>query len=283
MDLNSQNFNQAISSEKPIIVDFWAPWCGPCKLISPTVDEIGQEYADRVSVAKVNVDENNDIAMRYGVMSIPTLKFFKGGQVIGEIVGAAPKQMIVAQLENILANASKQTSAFHQSYIAARHKQKCRLNNQDNRPDFFAVVEHRTADNIVADNFAVDSTAVYSIAADTAADTDIEQSNAAVLDNSMGMIAQPGWFAHADQLKYSQDPRKHNDPPSNPSSCHFAELCCKLGLNCPNSYLHSELDCQKISYLRIAPDRLGYSQDLLQPQPFAKAVGKYHVQQLDFG
>ncbi len=102
MELNGQNFNDSINSDIPVIVDFWAPWCGPCKVLSPTVDEIGQEYQGKATVAKVNVDENNDIAMRYGIMSIPTLKFFKNGKIVGEIVGAAPKQMIIQELEKHL-------------------------------------------------------------------------------------------------------------------------------------------------------------------------------------
>lgn len=102
MDLNRDNFDQALQADVPVIVDFWAPWCGPCKVLSPTVEEIGETYKGRANVAKINVDENNDIAMRYGVMSLPTLKFFKGGKVVGEIVGAAPRQMIVAELEKHL-------------------------------------------------------------------------------------------------------------------------------------------------------------------------------------
>lgn len=102
MDLTSKNFNEALQTDVPVIVDFWAPWCGPCKVLSPTVEEIGETYKGRALVAKINVDENNDVAMRYGVMSLPTLKFFKNGQVVGEVVGAAPRQMIVAELEKHL-------------------------------------------------------------------------------------------------------------------------------------------------------------------------------------
>src|SRR5438105_4048479 len=103
MDLNKNNFDQEVlHSELPVIVDFWAPWCGPCKAISPTVEEIGQEYQGKAKVTKLNVDDENEIAMRYGVMSIPTLKFFKSGKQVGEIIGAAPKASIVAELQKHL-------------------------------------------------------------------------------------------------------------------------------------------------------------------------------------
>jgi thioredoxin 1 len=104
--LNKDNFNKdVVNSEKPILVDFWAPWCGPCKVLSPIVEEIGHDYEGKINIGKINVDENNELAMQFGVMSIPTLKFFKGGRVIGEIVGAAPKQMITAMIDQNLAKA----------------------------------------------------------------------------------------------------------------------------------------------------------------------------------
>lgn len=104
MDLNKDNFEQEVlKSEQTVVVDFWAPWCGPCKILSPIVEEIANEYAGKLKVHKINVDENNEIAMNYGIMSIPTLKIFKSGKVAGEIVGAAPKQMIMAQLDPIIA------------------------------------------------------------------------------------------------------------------------------------------------------------------------------------
>lgn len=103
MDLTKENFNQEVlQSELPVVVDFWATWCGPCKVLSPTVEEIGKEFEGRAKVHKIDVDSNNDLATQYGVMSIPTLKFFKGGKQVGEIIGAAPKVSIVAELQKHL-------------------------------------------------------------------------------------------------------------------------------------------------------------------------------------
>ncbi len=103
MELNKTNFEQEVlKSNLPVVVDFWAPWCGPCKVLSPIVEEIAKDYEGKIKVHKVNVDENNELSMSYGIMSIPTLKIFKSGKIAGEIVGAAPKQMITSQLDNIL-------------------------------------------------------------------------------------------------------------------------------------------------------------------------------------
>lgn len=98
--ITEENFDsEVIGSQTPVLVDFWAEWCGPCKVLSPLIAEIGSEYAGKVKIAKVNVDENGNLAMKYGIMSIPTMKFFKGGKIVGEIIGAAPKTTIESELK----------------------------------------------------------------------------------------------------------------------------------------------------------------------------------------
>ncbi len=101
--LTDSNFDvEVLNSKLPVMVDFWAVWCGPCKVLSPIVEEIAKEYEGKLKVGKVNVDENNATAARYGVMSIPTLKFFKEGKLVGELIGAAPKATVEAELKKHL-------------------------------------------------------------------------------------------------------------------------------------------------------------------------------------
>ncbi len=100
---SDDNFDeQVIASEQPVMVDFWAEWCGPCHMIAPVVEEIAQEYKDRVTVGKLNVDENPGIAARYGVRSIPSILLFKDGQVSQQIVGAVPKMHLTEMLDQVL-------------------------------------------------------------------------------------------------------------------------------------------------------------------------------------
>ncbi len=101
--LNVDSFDEAISTtDKPIIVDFWAEWCGPCKMIAPVLDEIASENSEKITVGKVNVDENPDLARRFEVMSIPTLIVFQNGEPIKRLVGAKNKAGLLEDLSDII-------------------------------------------------------------------------------------------------------------------------------------------------------------------------------------
>ena len=94
--------NEVLESPVPVLVDFWAAWCGPCKMIAPSLEQLAGEMAGRATVAKVNVDENGDVANRFGIRSIPTLMIFKEGRVVDQIVGALPKEQIRRMVEKHL-------------------------------------------------------------------------------------------------------------------------------------------------------------------------------------
>jgi thioredoxin 1 len=95
-DVNFQT--EVLKSDQPVLLDFWAEWCGPCKMIAPMVEEIAKEYADKLKVGKVDVDSNQQTSMQYGIRSIPTLLIFKGGKVVDQLVGAVPKKMLAEKI-----------------------------------------------------------------------------------------------------------------------------------------------------------------------------------------
>ncbi len=103
LELNAANFeNEVLKSDVPVLVDFWAAWCGPCRAIAPIVEQLATEYAGKVKIGKVNVDENRDLAQQFGVMSIPTLIFFKNGQKVDQVIGFTSKADLEKKLEATL-------------------------------------------------------------------------------------------------------------------------------------------------------------------------------------
>ena len=100
--LSNENFNkEVLNSEKPVLVDFWATWCGPCKMIAPIISEISEEFNNKVKVGKVNVDEEKELAIKYGISSIPTLVIFKDGKIAKTLIGFRAKEEIKEVLNNI--------------------------------------------------------------------------------------------------------------------------------------------------------------------------------------
>ncbi|EKE16201.1 MAG: hypothetical protein ACD_11C00027G0001 [uncultured bacterium] len=103
LELTEKNFEQEVlNSDKPVLVDFWAPWCGPCQMMGPIIDDLAKAMEGKARVRKVNVDENEKISREYGIMSIPALKIFKGGKVVKEFVGVQAMENLKSELESLM-------------------------------------------------------------------------------------------------------------------------------------------------------------------------------------
>ncbi len=102
MEITSQNFNELIAQGKPVMVDFWATWCGPCKKVAPLVEELATEYEGQAIIGKVNVEEEDDLVAQFGIRNIPTILYFKDGAVVDKVVGAVSKSELEGKLKAIL-------------------------------------------------------------------------------------------------------------------------------------------------------------------------------------
>ena len=101
--VNDSNFDAVVTaSDQPVVVDFWATWCGPCRMISPIVDQMAEKYAGRVNVVKCNVDESSEVPVKFGIRNIPTLLFFKNGELVDRLVGAVPQAELEKKIESLL-------------------------------------------------------------------------------------------------------------------------------------------------------------------------------------
>lgn len=106
IEITDTNFDEIINSDKPVLVDFWAEWCGPCKMIGPLVEEIAGEYEGKAVVGKVDVDANPQVSAKFGIRSIPTLLFFRNGEIVDKQVGAVPKNVLAQKLDAQMAEQS---------------------------------------------------------------------------------------------------------------------------------------------------------------------------------
>jgi thioredoxin 1 len=102
LEITNNNLDELIASGKPVVIDFWAEWCGPCRMLTPVVEELAEQYANDVIIGKCNVDDNNDISMKYGIRNIPTVIFLKDGQVVDKQVGACNKAVLEDKIKKLM-------------------------------------------------------------------------------------------------------------------------------------------------------------------------------------
>ena len=102
LEITDSNFKEIVAEGKPTVIDFWAPWCGPCKMVGPIIDELATEYEGKAVIGKCDVDENGDVSAEYGIRNIPTVLFFKNGELVDKQVGSAPKPTYVAKIDALL-------------------------------------------------------------------------------------------------------------------------------------------------------------------------------------
>lgn len=102
LEITDANFEELVNAGKPMVLDFWAEWCGPCRMVSPIIDELATEYEGKVTIGKMDVDNNNDVVAQFGIRNIPTVLFFKDGKLVDKQVGAAQKSAFVAKIDALL-------------------------------------------------------------------------------------------------------------------------------------------------------------------------------------
>ena len=102
IQITDATLDKVLKTDKPVVIDFWAEWCGPCRMVAPIIEQLAEEYKDNVIVGKIDVDENNEATTKYGIRNIPTIPFIKNGQVVDKIVGAADKRLFVDKINKLL-------------------------------------------------------------------------------------------------------------------------------------------------------------------------------------
>ena len=102
LQITDATLDEVLNTDKPVVIDFWAEWCGPCRMVGPIIEQLAEEYKDKVIIGKVDVDENNEATTRYGIRNIPTVLFIKNGQVVDKIVGSADKRLFVDKINKLL-------------------------------------------------------------------------------------------------------------------------------------------------------------------------------------